>query len=58
MKGRKEIKIDKDAEMRTKGISNMINEGGLGADHYYNIIKHLSSEVDMTTQERTEQGNK
>ena len=29
--------------MRAKGISRMINEGGLGADKYYNIKKSSSS---------------
>jgi len=37
------IKISKEKEMRAKGISRMINEGGLGADKYYNIKKSSSS---------------
>jgi len=36
---RAKIKIDKRKEMRTKEISRMIDEGGLGADKYYNIKK-------------------
>lgn len=36
---RTKIKIDKDKEMRTKDISKMIGEGGLGADRYYDIKK-------------------
>lgn len=36
---RKKIIIDKEKEMRTKEISTMINEGGLGAENYYNIEK-------------------
>jgi len=45
MSNRKEIKIDRDREMRAEGISKMISEGGLGADKYYNIVKHSSSEI-------------
>jgi uncharacterized protein YqfA (UPF0365 family) len=37
------MKINKEKEMRAKGISRMINEGGLGADKYYNIKKSSSS---------------
>lgn len=33
------IEIDKTKETRTKEISKMIGEGGLGADNYYNIKK-------------------
>ncbi|GAB3801887.1 hypothetical protein [Virgibacillus kimchii] len=33
------MKIKKEKEMRTKGISRMIDEGGLGAEKYYEIIK-------------------
>lgn len=45
MANRKDIKIDKEKETRTEEISKMINEGGLGADKYYNIVKHSSSEI-------------
>lgn len=34
-----DIKIDKSDEPRTKEISKMIGEGGLGADKYYEIEK-------------------
>lgn len=34
---RKEIKLK--SEMRTKEISEMIDEGGLGAEEYYEIKK-------------------
>lgn len=34
-------KIDKRKEMRTQEISEMIDEGGLGADRYYDVIKAL-----------------
>lgn len=36
---KKKIIIDKRKEMRTKEISKMISEGGLGSDNYYEIIK-------------------
>ncbi|MDM8100267.1 hypothetical protein [Oceanobacillus oncorhynchi] len=35
-------KIDKRKEMRTQEISEMIDEGGLGADRYYDVIKGSS----------------
>lgn len=40
----KDIKIDRRHETRTKEISNMIDEGGLGADKYYKIKKDASDE--------------
>lgn len=40
------ININKDKEMRTKGISKMIGEGGLGADRYYEIEKKSAQESD------------
>lgn len=43
-KKRRTIEIDREKEMRSKGISKMISEGGLGADKYYNIHKVSSSE--------------
>lgn len=36
---RKKSKIVKKDEMRTKEISKMISEGGLGSENYYNIEK-------------------
>jgi len=36
------IKIIKEKETRNRGISRMINEGGLGAEKYYNIKKETS----------------
>lgn len=38
---RKTVKVE--AEMRTKEISKMIDEGGLGADKYYKIKKESPS---------------
>jgi hypothetical protein len=45
------MKINKEKEMRTKGISRMINEGGLGADKYYEIKKGSSSPEKEDTKE-------
>lgn len=39
-----DIEIDKSSEPRKKGISKMIDEGGLGADKYYDIKKDASKE--------------
>ncbi|PIC76141.1 MULTISPECIES: hypothetical protein [Sporosarcina] len=36
--------IIKKNEMRTKEISKMIGEGGIGADKYYDIRKKISPE--------------
>lgn len=40
---RAKIEIDRKKETRTKEISKMISEGGLGARTYYNIKKNASS---------------
>ena len=45
------IKIDRKREIRTKDISKMISEGGLGADNYYNIIKDPSNEEETNERE-------
>lgn len=37
------ITVDKREEMRSREISNMINEGGLGADEYYIIQKKMNA---------------
>jgi len=47
-RGRGKIKIDKKKEMRTKDISRMIGEGGLGADKYYDIEKSSSNEEEKS----------
>jgi len=36
---RERLKVDRKNEMRTKDISKMISEGGLGAEQYYKIKK-------------------
>lgn len=36
---RAHIVVDKSGEMRSKGISRMIDEGGLGAEEYYDVTK-------------------
>lgn len=43
---RPKIKVDPKKEQRTKEISKMIDEGGLGADRYYKIKKKESSNED------------
>lgn len=47
-RNRPKIKIDKKKETRTKEISKMINEGGLGADKYYNIKKKPAPEKEVS----------
>lgn len=44
---REDMKIERTHERRTKGISKMIDEGGLGADKYYNIKKDTSTEEEV-----------
>lgn len=46
---RSEIKIEKKREMRTKDISKMIAEGGLGAEKYYDIKKGTAAEKNTET---------
>lgn len=50
---RKKIKIDRKKETRTKEISKMISEGGLGARNYYDIQKNSSS-PDNDSQDKQE----
>lgn len=49
---RKEVKID--SEMRTKEISKMIGEGGLGAEKYYEIKKPSPSPQSKTEGDQPE----
>lgn len=49
MTERKQLKVDKRKEMRTKEISRMIDEGGLGADKYYKIVKESPSDRKKAT---------
>lgn len=49
---RLKINIDKDKEMRTKDISKMIGEGGLGADKYYDIKKTSTSESEEEKEDK------
>lgn len=39
------IKVDKNNETRSNSISVMIDEGGLGADQYYQIDKHKRNQL-------------
>ena len=48
----RELIIDKSTEPRTPEISQMIDEGGLGADKYYEIMKQITS-----TEKDSEQTN-
>jgi len=55
---RAKIKIDKKKEMRTKEISRMIGEGGLGAEKYYDIKKSSSSTNKETNSPKKDKENK
>ncbi|HLR64525.1 MAG TPA: hypothetical protein VK075_03715 [Pseudogracilibacillus sp.] len=43
---RMELQIEREKEMRDRGISKMISEGGLGAEKYYHIRKVSSDEAE------------
>lgn len=57
MSDRKKIRIDKKKEMRTKEISKMIDEGGLGADNYYKIVKDSTSNQTKNLDETAKEEN-
>lgn len=38
------IIIDKEKEMKTEGITDMIDEGGIGAEKYYKVEKAATTE--------------
>ncbi|MGM8365644.1 hypothetical protein ACLIBG_09190 [Virgibacillus sp. W0181] len=48
MSDKERLKIKKKNEMRTKDISRMIDEGGLGADKYYEITKGKQKDNEAT----------
>ena len=50
---RRTIEIEREKEMRNKGISKMISEGGLGADKYYNIHKVSSKQEEAKEKEES-----
>ncbi len=52
------VKIEKKKEMRTKEISKMISEGGLGADNYYEIKKDSSSSKKASETSKNDQKEK
>lgn len=52
---RKEIKLK--SEMRTKEISKMIGEGGLGAEEYYEIKKPSPTPQDKDEGDKDEKGD-
>lgn len=47
MSEKNRLKIEKKKEMRTREISRMIDEGGLGADNYYNIVKDKDKDKEL-----------
>lgn len=52
-KDRREIKINKNKETRSKEISRMISEGGLGAhSHYYYTDKSLAERQKKETRSK------
>lgn len=51
-KDRIKIEVDRKKEMRTKEISKMISEGGLGADKYYDIEKVNAEAKDEASKEK------
>lgn len=53
---RKEVKLK--TEMRTKEISKMIGEGGLGAEKYYDINKPSPSSQSKTEEDKDEKEDK
>jgi len=54
----KRVKVKVESEMRTKEISKMIGEGGLGAEKYYKINKSSSSAQNSTEEDSHEKGDK
>lgn len=54
MSDKERRKIKKRNEMRTEDISRMIDEGGLGADKYYDIVKNKSGDNDLNYNESRE----
>ncbi len=55
---RTKIQKDKARELRTKEISEMINEGGLGADNYYNIDRFKRIKIKKEKELRTKEISK
>lgn len=57
MTDRERIKIEKKKkELRTRGSSRMISEGGLGADTYYDIKrKHVKENGEEKEEEEEEE---
>ncbi|WP_438314795.1 hypothetical protein [Sporosarcina sp. FA9] len=52
------VKVKIDSEMRTKEISKMIGEGGLGAEEYYEIKKSAHSVQNNTEEDTREKEDK
>ncbi|WP_438314813.1 hypothetical protein [Sporosarcina sp. FA9] len=48
----KRVKVKVESEMRTEEISDMIDEGGLGAEKYYKIKKDPTSTQTNTEEDK------
>lgn len=55
---RTKIKIDKEKELRTEEISQMISEGGLGAYNYYDIENFKRIKINKEKEIRTKEISK
>ena len=47
------IKVDKNNETRSNSISVMIDDGGLGADQYYQIDKHKRNQYEAIFRQKS-----
>lgn len=54
----KRVKVKVESEMRTEEISDMIDEGGLGAEKYYKIKKASTTSKDNTEADTPEKEDK
>ncbi|SDY08906.1 MULTISPECIES: hypothetical protein [Salimicrobium] len=54
MDKQKKFTVNKKKQTRTKEISTMINEGGLGADRYYNI-KYMKPSRDKAAKKQKDE---
>ncbi|MFD1929443.1 hypothetical protein ACFSFY_15480 [Sporosarcina siberiensis] len=54
----KRVKVKVESEMRTEEISDMIDEGGLGAEKYYKIKKDPTSTQNNTEEDTPEKEDK
>lgn len=54
----KRVKVKVESEMRTEEISDMIDEGGLGAEKYYKIKKSPTPTQNNTEEDSHEKEDK